>query len=213
MKDVEKDPLDHLTIRCSHFHVLPADLEVVVVSAGLGQDKDTEACTGQLVGVEGDVVIAPGDHHDGGLQGQLQGGLGQHAQGVQHSGPCKGFKSMKIILSLTNLNQMPHNQGDGVQHWSKADRPEQPFQELLLLGSLQVPMEVGVGVTYQLKGAWQSHSCNSSSSPPGVSVAQVEVDQGDIEGDVDEPEDDIVEDDSGHCPHFVQRIALFTASV
>ena len=64
-----------------------------MVGAGFGQDENAQAGAGQLVGVEGDVVVAPGDHHDGGLQGQLQGRLGQHAQRVEDSGPCKGFKS------------------------------------------------------------------------------------------------------------------------
>ena len=68
-----------------------------MVGAGFGQDEDAQAGAGQLVGVEGDVVVAPGDHHDGGLQGQLQGRLGQHAQGVEDSGPCKGFKSESKI--------------------------------------------------------------------------------------------------------------------
>ena len=101
-----------------------------MVCAGLGQDENTQAGTGKLVGVPGHVVVPPGDHHDGGLQGQLQGRLGQDTQGVQNSGPGKVFKSEakliiqlienvsyklpeKVILPFTNLDQVPYDQG----HW------------------------------------------------------------------------------------------------
>jgi len=75
MNNIEEDPTNHLTVRSPHFHVLPADLKVVMVCAGFCEDEDAQTGTSELVGVEGNVVIAPGDHHDGGLQGQLQGRL------------------------------------------------------------------------------------------------------------------------------------------
>ena len=53
------------------FYILSTDFKVVMVCAGLGQDENTQAGTGKLVGVPGHVVVPPGDHHDGGLQGKL----------------------------------------------------------------------------------------------------------------------------------------------
>ena len=41
-----------------------------------------------------------------------------------------------------------------------------------------------------------------------MTIAQVEVDQVNIKGDVNEPEEDIIEDNSCHCPHIVRRIKL-----
>lgn len=50
----------------------------MVISTGLCNEQSAEADASKLVGVVDEVVIVvPGDHEDGDLQGELETGLGQ----------------------------------------------------------------------------------------------------------------------------------------
>ena len=104
---------------------LSADLEVVVVGAGLGNDQGAQTDGGELVGVVEHVIVAvPGDHHDGGLQSELHAGLGQHRQAAQHAGAGDVLKLCEGLLPPADGDQVPGDQGDGEQEGTKKHRPE-----------------------------------------------------------------------------------------
>ena len=48
------------------------------------------------------IVGVPGDHHDGGLQGELHTGLGQHSQAAQHPGAGNVLKLSEVLLPPTD---------------------------------------------------------------------------------------------------------------
>ena len=69
--------LQFLVIFSLTLDTLAADLEVMMVGAGLGDDQGAQADGGELVGVVGHVNVAvPDDHHDGGLKCELPAGFG-----------------------------------------------------------------------------------------------------------------------------------------
>ena len=64
MNDVEKEALQNLSIWSMYCNILAC--------TRLGKHEDAEEDTDHPVDVKHDVVLVPGDHHDGGLQRQLQ---------------------------------------------------------------------------------------------------------------------------------------------
>ena len=72
MNDVEKEALKNLSIWSMCCNILATTFKVMMVCTRLGKHEDAEEDTDHPVDVKHDVVLVPGDHHDGGLQRQLQ---------------------------------------------------------------------------------------------------------------------------------------------
>ena len=72
MNDVEKEALQNLSIQSMCYNILATTFKVMMACTRLGKHKDAEEDTDHPVDVKHDVVLVPGDHHDGGLQRQLQ---------------------------------------------------------------------------------------------------------------------------------------------
>ena len=103
---------------------LAADLEVMMVGAGLGDDQCAQADGGELVGVVDHVIVAvPGDHHNGGLQCELHAGLGEHGEAAEHAGPGDVLKLGEVLLPPDDGDQVPGDQGHGEQQRTKQHRP------------------------------------------------------------------------------------------
>ena len=103
---------------------LAADLEVMMVGAGLGDDQGAQADGGELVGVVDHVIVAvPGDHHDGGLECELHAGLGEHGEAAEHAGPGDVLKLGEVLLAPDNGDQVPGDQRHGEQERTKEYRP------------------------------------------------------------------------------------------
>ena len=93
----------------------------------------------------GEGVLAPGDHDDGGLQGDLESRLSEAAERGEHSRPGNVLVFFEMFLSLVHLVHMPGHQGDWEEHRTKEDSPENE-----LLDTRKIPMEEGVSVRQQL---------------------------------------------------------------
>ena len=118
-----------------------------MISTRLGNEESAEADAGQLVGVVDEVVIVvPGDHEDGDLQGELETWLGQHWQGAQHFGLCH----WESWLPLADVDQVPHYQAHWEQEGAKEEYPEEVDAKLLGKATLNISMDEGVGVAKKL---------------------------------------------------------------
>ena len=93
------------------FRPLAAADEVVMAGGGVSDGEETDHHAAEPEDDERDLVVCvPGDHHDGCLQHQLQGGLGQHAEAGQYSGPGEVLELEKVVLSFVELIRMPYDQ-------------------------------------------------------------------------------------------------------
>ena len=114
-------------------NILATGVEVMMVGAGLGDDDGADGDAAELGGVVGEVVPAPGHHQDGGLQGELQRGLGQNRERVEDAGAGQRLELVEPLLPPADADCVPHHQGDGEEERPEADRPEQPGPRLLRL--------------------------------------------------------------------------------
>ena len=122
-----------------------------MVGAGLGYDESAERNAGQLVGVVGQaVVLQPGDHQYRHLQAQLHGGLGQHWQWAEHSGPGQSLELVELSLSLADIDEVPDHQTEGEEDGAEEENPERIFFKLLPPCTSEISMEVGVCVAQRL---------------------------------------------------------------
>ena len=90
--------------------VLGSADEIVMVSGGPGEDEEGEDDVAEPVDVEPELVLVPGQHHDGGLQHHLHRTLGQHAQAVQDPGPGDVLELHEVALALAELVAVPDDQ-------------------------------------------------------------------------------------------------------
>ena len=119
----------------------------MVISTGLCNEQSAEADASKLVGVVDEVVIVvPGDHEDGDLQGELETGLGQDWEGAEHF----GLGHWESCLPLADVDQVPDNEAHWEQERAKEEDPEEVDTELLGKATLYVPMDEGVGVAQKL---------------------------------------------------------------
>ena len=100
-----------------------------------------------MVGVVGEVVVVePGDGQDGDLQAELHGGLGEDGQRAEDPGPGQCLELVEPLLPLADVDEVPHHQAEGEQDGPEEEDPEAELLELLKLCTLEVPMQVVVGV-------------------------------------------------------------------
>ena len=147
--------------------------------------------------------------------------LGEYREGAENS----GLSHREVLLSLAYHDQVPYDQTHREQDWSKEDDPEHVDTDLPAEASLNIPMQEWVGVTEKLltimmknrNTLWllltqcsrQSNGSQGKSSPPLVTIVEVEVGEVDINEDVEWGQENIVEQDSCNGPHGVNSSELW----
>lgn len=68
----------------------------------------------------------PGDDEDGDLESKLEGGPGHVVERVEHLGPRSLVITKEVVLSLADVVEMPEDDGEGEQNWTKQKAPVEP---------------------------------------------------------------------------------------
>jgi len=68
----------------------------------------------------------PGDDEDADLESQLEAGPGHVVEGVEHLRPRSLLITKKVVLSLADVEEMPEDDGEWEENWSKENSPVEP---------------------------------------------------------------------------------------